>query len=105
MQMEVNHARSYILLIMVFMQNIHVFNCRSETKSVFKVPFKNNKFIVLGVMTTLIIQLIVSRTTLMSNILHIYPISVPKALLAISLALPLLLVMEIFKLIIRKKWK
>ena len=56
-------------------------------------------------MTTLIIQLIVSRTTLMSNILHIYPISVPKALLAISLALPLLLVMEIFKLIIRKKWK
>ena len=64
MNMEVNHARSYILLIMVFMQNIHVFNCHPETKSAFKIPFKNNKFIVLGVISVLTIQLIVSKRLL-----------------------------------------
>jgi magnesium-transporting ATPase (P-type) len=102
MKMEVNHARSYILLIMVFMQNIHVFNCRSETKSAFKVPFKNNKFIVLGVVITLLIQSLVSQTTIMSDILGIYPISIQNTLFAISFTLPLLLVMEVFKYIKRK---
>lgn len=103
MNMEVNHARSYILLIMVFMQNIHVFNCRSETKSAFKIPFKNNKFIVLGVISVLTIQLIVSETTIMSDMLHIYPISIDKVLLAITLSIPLLLVMELFKYILKKR--
>ena len=36
---EVAHARGYILALMVFMQNIHVLNCRSEEKSVFKISF------------------------------------------------------------------
>ena len=39
---EVAHARGYILALMVFMQNIHVLNCRSEEKSVFKNGFKQN---------------------------------------------------------------
>ena len=103
MNMEVDHARSYILLIMVFMQNIHVFNCRSETKSAFKMPFKNNKFIVFGVAATLILQLIVSETNIMSKVLGIYPISLTNTLLAISLSFPLLGVMEIFKIYKRKK--
>ena len=31
------HARNLILLLMVFMQNFHAFNCRSERVSAFKV--------------------------------------------------------------------
>lgn len=105
MNVEVEYARSYILLIMVFMQNIHVFNCRSETKSAFKMSFKNNKFIVVGVITTLLLQLIVSETKIMSEVLGIYPISLTNTLLAISLSLPLLGVMELFKYYKRKKRK
>lgn len=28
--MDISHARSYVLILMVFFQNVHVFNCRSE---------------------------------------------------------------------------
>ena len=45
MKMDVEIARGYIMLLMVFMQNIHVFNCRSEKQSAFKVPIKKNKLI------------------------------------------------------------
>ena len=34
--MDVSLARGYIMVLMVFMQNIHVLNCRSEKQSVFK---------------------------------------------------------------------
>ena len=39
--MDVTLARGYIMTLMVFMQNVHVLNCRSEYNSTFKVPFKN----------------------------------------------------------------
>ena len=47
--MNVPTARGYIMALMVFIQNIHVFNCRSEHASAFKVPLKNNRLIVFGV--------------------------------------------------------
>ena len=46
LNMDVSIARGYIMALMVFIQNIHVFNCRSEKKSAFKVPIKNNLLIV-----------------------------------------------------------
>ena len=38
-------ARGYIMALMVFIQNIHVFNCRSERNSAFAVSLKSNKLI------------------------------------------------------------
>lgn len=95
--MEVGMARSYIILIMVFMQNIHVFNCRSENKSIFKCHLKDNPFVVIAVICTLILQLIVSETNILSSVLGIYPISFSHALLAILFSLPLLVIMELYK--------
>jgi len=97
MNMEINHARSYIILLMVFMQNIHVFNCRSEKESAFKCPLKNNWFVVIAVICTLILQLIVSNTSVLSKVLGVYPIKFIYALMAFLFALPLLLIMELFK--------
>ena len=42
-------ARSIVMLLMVFIQNIHVFNCRSEKQSAFKVSIKSNPFVVISV--------------------------------------------------------
>ena len=97
MNMDIKLARSYIILLMVFMQNIHVFNCRSENNSIFKCPIKNNLFVVIAVILTIVLQLIVSETSILSNILGIYPISVSHSLMAILFALPLLIIMELFK--------
>ncbi len=101
--MNVTSARSYILLIMVFMQNIHVFNCRSELTSAFKLSIKNNPLIVLGIIATLILQLIVTETPFLSTILNIKPLDMNHIIFAFLLTIPLLIIMELFKFIKSKE--
>lgn len=101
--MDVTSARSYILLIMVFMQNIHVFNCRSELTSAFKLSVKNNPLIVFGIFTTLILQLIVTETPFLSTILNTTPLDMNHIIFAFLLTIPLLIIMELFKFIKSKE--
>lgn len=101
--MPVPKARGYVLLLMVFIQNIHTFNCRSEHISAFKVPIKNNPLIILGVIATLLLQLFVTMNPLFSEILHTTTIPFNEIIIIFLLAVPMLFVMEIFKLIKRKK--
>ena len=88
---------------MVFMQNIHVFNCRSETKSILKQKIKNNPFIVFGIITTLTLQLFVTENDFLSSILKVKPIDSFHIILTLLLTIPLLVIMELFKLQKRKK--
>ncbi len=96
-------ARSYILLIMVFMQNIHVFNCRSELTSVFKLSIKNNPLIVFGILSTLLLQLIVTETPFLNSVLKTMPLDLYHIIFAFLLTIPLLVIMELFKFIKRKE--
>jgi len=93
----VQTARGYILILMVFMQNIHVLNCRSETKSAFKIPLKNNPLIIFGMITILILQIIVSETPFLSTILKTTSLPFLHIIYMFLLALPVLIVMEIYK--------
>lgn len=101
-QMDITVARSYILMLMVLIQNIHTFNCRSETVSSFKIPIKNNPIVVLGVLGTLILQLIMNEVPFLSNIIKTTPLSIRTLGTIFLLALPILLLMELFKIINKK---
>ena len=103
--LDIKVARSYLMLFVVFLQNIHTFNCRSETKSLFKLPFKNNYIIYIGIFLTLSIQLIVSNIPYLSHILHLEVIPPKVVLINFLLALPVILIMEVFKLINKKSIK
>lgn len=94
---EVEHARGYILALMVFIQNMHVLNCRSETKSVFKNGFKNNRFILYTIASTIILQIIVMEVPLLSKFLQTYSIPYGQLLLLFIIATPVILVMELYK--------
>ncbi|MFA5603760.1 MAG: HAD-IC family P-type ATPase [Bacilli bacterium] len=96
LNMEIHLARSYILLLMVFIQNVHVFNCRSEKTSIFKLHFKSNPFIYVGIAATLLLHIIVTETFL-SQFLKISPIPFSDIKYIFLLALPILLVMELYK--------
>ncbi len=102
-KLDVMTARGDILLLMVFMQNVHVFNCRSEYKSFFSVPLKNNPLIVIGVLITLLLQFFVTSNTFMSSVLKTRTIPFNETLRIIALTIPILVIMEILKIIIRKK--
>jgi magnesium-transporting ATPase (P-type) len=98
-QMNEIHARNMVLLLMVFMQNIHVFNCRSETVSAFRVPLSRNWILILGVILAQGIHIAAMHMPFMQTVLRIEPITFLEWAEVLILAVPLLIVMEIFKLL------
>ena len=104
LNMDVYVARGYIMALMVFIQNIHVFNCRSEQNSAFKVPLKSNKLIVYGVLVSVLLQVIVMESDVLSKFLHTSSINPWHLILLVGIALIVLLIMEVYK-DIRKRVK
>jgi len=102
LNMEVSLARGYIMALMVFIQNIHVFNCRSESKSAFSVPIKNNPLIVGGVVASIVLQLIVMEVPFMSNFLQTTSVPFVHLIFLFVIAFLVLIVMEIYKKINNK---
>jgi magnesium-transporting ATPase (P-type) len=98
--LDITKARTYILFVMVFMQNLHALNCRSFNKSVFRIPFKNNYFIILGITATIVLHLLVSQH--LTFILDTVKLTNHEILNMLFLSLPILLVMEVYKAFIRK---
>ena len=99
LNMEVSQARGYIMALMVFIQNIHVFNCRSEHKSAFTLPLKNNYLIVGGVAFSILLQVIVMEVPFMSNFLQTVSIPFIDLIKLFGIATIVLIVMEFYKFI------
>lgn len=99
LNMDVDMARGYIMALMVFIQNIHVFNCRSEHKSAFATPLSNNWFILGGVAASVLLQIIVMEVDVLARLLQ--TLSIPFGHLAylFATAALILIVMEFYKLI------
>lgn len=90
-------ARSIVLMLMVLMQNVHLFNCRSEKQSTFMIPLKNNYILLLGLFLAHFIHVLASYMPFMQNILNIEPISLVKWSYLLMISLILLFIMEIYK--------
>ena len=101
--MDIKLSRSYLLLFVVFIQNLHAFNCRSESKSLFKISFKNNYIIYMGIGFTLTIQLLVSNIPYLSHLLHLEALPPKLIIFDLLCAIPIILVMEIYKIINKNK--
>ena len=96
-KMDIVSVRSYLLTFMVFVENIHIFNCRSEKISIFKIPLNNNIFLILSIFITTIIQIIIVSNNFLSNILHLTTISLESILILFLFTIPLIIMMEAFK--------
>jgi magnesium-transporting ATPase (P-type) len=94
---EEETARNSVLMLMVLLQNIHVFNCRSEYESAFRVPLRRNVVLVLGVLAAHGIHILALHLPLLQVVLRTEPISLAQWGVLFLLALPLLVVMEIYK--------
>ena len=90
-------ARGYVLALMVFIQNIHVINCRSESKSIFENSFKKNPFILLTIVGSILLQIVVMEVPFLSRFLQTMQIPYLHLLVLLLLALPILTVMELYK--------
>ncbi len=95
--MNTTMARGYVMTLMVFIQNIHVFNCRSEKSSAFSVPLKNNRFVVWGVIGSIALQIIVIEVDLFSKLLQTVSIPFNHLLGLFALSLIILIFVEVYK--------
>ncbi len=96
-QMDVNVARGYVMALMVFIQNIHVFNCRSEKSSAFHISLRSNMLIFVGVLASVGLHLIVMNVDVLSRFLQTTTIPARHMVYLLIIASSVLAVMEIYK--------
>jgi magnesium-transporting ATPase (P-type) len=94
----VEQARNELLLLMVLMQNVDAFNARSETRSVFRVPLRNNPLLVAGVVAALLVHLAAMHLPFMQRVLDVGPLAATDWFVLPATALTLLGAMELQKL-------
>lgn len=104
-KLDIDTSRSYIMLLMVFMQNIHCLNCRSELTSIFKKPLKENKKLILSILIVLFIQLVVVENSFLSHILGFESIKLLHVLYLFILSLPIIPISELLKYFERERVK
>lgn len=96
---NIDDARNGTMLLMVLFENIHVFNSRSETRSVFVHNPLRNPMLLFGTIAAQLIHIGAMYTPWLSDVLHIKPVSLQQWSALLSIALIALVVMEIQKFI------
>ncbi|HXH10644.1 MAG TPA: HAD-IC family P-type ATPase [Alphaproteobacteria bacterium] len=96
-------ARNSVMLLMVLFENVHVFNSRSERRSVFQHHPWRNPFLFFGTLAAQLIHIGAMYTPVLGDMLHIQPVSLEHWLMLLSLALVMLVVMETHKAL-RRAW-
>lgn len=103
LHMDVVIARGYIMALMVFIQNIHVFNCRSERDSAFHISLKSNWIILIGIILSILLQFLVMEVPLFSQFLQTTSIPFISLLFLFVISLLVLFIMEIYKMLFFKE--
>ncbi|NNM01251.1 MAG: hypothetical protein HKO62_10915 [Gammaproteobacteria bacterium] len=98
----VEHARNMTLMLMVLFGNIHALSSRSETRSLFRIRFFANPFLVLAVPLAQAIHIGAMYAPGLSSVLALSPISLAEWLILAAMSLLLLLVEEAHKAWLRR---
>lgn len=101
--MEARHARTDVMMLMVLLQNFHVLNCRSETRSLFSIPFSNNKLIIVGVLLAQGVHILAAYIPGLNSTLQLEPVHLNEWLILLALSCSIVVIMEFFKWIKRTK--
>jgi magnesium-transporting ATPase (P-type) len=94
---SVYSARNVLLLLMVLFENIHIGNCRSETKSVFQLAPWRSPILLIGMVTAFLIHVLMIYLPGGNQLLSTEPVNLTTWAMLISLSLTVLVVMEIHK--------
>ncbi len=94
-------ARTLIMALMVFLQNAHALNCRSEKRSIFKLDYKSNWFFYVAVLGSIGIQILFMEIDSLSKILNLTTVSYSTLFVLLAAALIVIVVCEIYKIILR----
>ena len=97
--MDVDSARNSVLLLMVLFENVHVFNSRSETRSVFGHNPLRNRLLLAGTLAAQLAHIGAMYAPWLGDVLHVHPVSPGDWAELLVMALAVLLAMETHKLV------
>lgn len=95
-------ARNLVLLMVLF-ENVHVFNARTETNYLHKIQYRSSIFLIVWVIMTQLLHITCMYIPLMQEVLSVEPVTLPMWLMLFSVALGLVVVMEVDKWLRFKK--
>jgi len=95
--MDTGIARGYVMALMIIIQNIHAFNCRSEKKSALSVPLSSNPIFLFGVIGSLILGVAVLEIDTLNVFLKTASIPIPHLCGLLGLGSIIFIIMECYK--------
>ena len=98
MMIDTYVARGYIVILMIIIQNIHAFNCRSEKNSIFTIK-QSNPIFIFGVLGSMILGILMMEVPVLSLFLKTSPIPYMHILYLLSIGFVILIIMEVYKMI------
>ncbi|WP_448336306.1 cation-translocating P-type ATPase [Bellilinea sp.] len=96
-------ARNILLALLVLMQFYHVLNCRSEEVSAFKIPFSRNRVLAIGMLVALGLHILATEVPFLQSLLRTESLTWQTWLILFALASVVLVVMEIYKAIQKRR--
>jgi Ca2+-transporting ATPase len=102
-EMVLTEAQTMVFITLVLMQLVNAFNCRSDHLSLFTVGVFGNRFLILAVLASLGMMVMVIEWAPLSRLFHTTPLRWQDWLLAASLSLTLVPVVELTKWIVRRR--
>ncbi|MEA3641219.1 MAG: HAD-IC family P-type ATPase [Lamprobacter sp.] len=96
-------ARNSLLLLMVLFENVHIFNCRSEERSAFRIPLQANLLLIGTVIAAQGVHILAMYLPGLSDVLEVGPVPLWEWGALLGIALSLLVVIELFKLL--RRWR
>jgi Ca2+-transporting ATPase len=94
---QVSSARNSLLLLLVLFQNIHIGNCRSETKSAFVLSPLRSPILLIGTIAALAIHVLAMHLPIAQRVLETEPVNLQRWVLLLILALMILPASELHK--------
>jgi len=102
-KMNEDSARNALLLLIVLFQNIHIGNCRSETKSVFSLSPFRSPILLAGTITAFLVHFAAMHIPFMQRLLRTEPVDLTTWITLFALALTILVAMETHKWFWRRR--
>ena len=95
--MDLKNARGYVMALMIILQNMHAFNCRSEKQSTLDISLKSNPIFGIGILFSIILGLIVLEIPFITTIFKTKPIPIMDLSILLLFGIFMIIIMEIFK--------
>jgi magnesium-transporting ATPase (P-type) len=91
-------SRNALLMLMVLFENVHLFNCRSETRSAFTMSPLRSPVLMIGMVAAFSIHVTMTYLPFGNLLLSTQPVDTELWLWLLLLSVPILVVMELHKL-------